>query len=48
MESFVDLNAFAVQYRYESLYANEDSVDRSELADKIESLIEQVAAVLVG
>ena len=46
MDSFVDLNAFAVQYRYESLYANEEPVDRSELADSIESLIGQVEAEL--
>jgi hypothetical protein len=32
MDSFVDLNAFAVQYRYESLYADEEALDRSELA----------------
>ena len=48
MDSFVDLNAFAVQYRYETLYADEEVVDRSELAGRIEALIDQVAAVIRG
>ena len=48
MDSFVDLNAFAVQYRYETLYAAEEPVDRAELAGNIESLIDQVAAALRG
>ena len=46
MDSFVDLNAFSVQYRYESLYTDEEPVDRSALADSIESLIGQVEAEL--
>jgi hypothetical protein len=46
MDQFVDLNAFAVQYRYESLYVDEEAVDRAELAEGIESLIDQVAAAI--
>jgi HEPN domain-containing protein len=46
LDPFVDLNSFAVQYRYESLYTDEEPIDRSELAEKIEALIAQVAAVL--
>lgn len=48
MDSFVDLNAFAVQYRYETLYAAEEPVDRAELAQSIGSLIDQVAAAIRG
>jgi hypothetical protein len=33
MDQFVELNAFAVQYRYESLYVDEESLDRSGLTD---------------
>lgn len=29
LERFVDLNAFAVQYRYESLYNDEEAIDRA-------------------
>jgi HEPN domain-containing protein len=43
MDAFVDLNAFAVQYRYESLYGDEEALDRRDLADKIERLINRVA-----
>ncbi len=46
MQSFVDLNAFAVQYRYETLYSDEEPVQRAELTGRIESLIEQVAAAI--
>ena len=46
MQSFVDLNAFAVQYRYETLYSDEEPVQRAELAGRIESLIQQVAAAI--
>lgn len=46
METFVDLNAFAVQYRYETLYDNEEPVDRLALTGRIESLIHQVAAAI--
>ena len=48
MASFVDLNAFAVQYRYESLYDDEEAVDRSELIDRIEALIRRVATAISG
>lgn len=46
METFVDLNAFAVQYRYETLYDNEEPVDRLALTERIESLIHQVAVAM--
>ena len=46
LEPFVDLNAFAVQYRYEPLYGEEEPIDRLDLAARIESLIDQVAAAL--
>ena len=46
MASFVDLNAFAVQYRYESLYHDEEAVDRPELIDRIEALIRRVATAI--
>jgi HEPN domain-containing protein len=46
METFVDLNAFAVQYRYETLYDNEEPVDRLALTERIESLIHQVAVAI--
>ncbi len=39
---FVDLNAFAVQYRYESLDSEEEALDRSELLHEIQSLFQQV------
>lgn len=42
-DEFVDLNAFAVQYRYESLYDDEEPLDRVALADRVEWLIGQVA-----
>ena len=48
-KALIDLNTFAVQYRHESLYADdEEALDRSELADRIASLIDQVAAALHG
>jgi HEPN domain-containing protein len=48
LDPFVDLNSFAVQYRYESLYADEEPIDRPGLAGMIELLIVQVAGVFHG
>lgn len=41
--AFVDLNAFAVQFRYESLYENEEALDRAELVERVAGLIDRVA-----
>lgn len=41
-EPFVDLNAFAVQYRYETLYSDEEALDRPELLKRIEALLDVV------
>jgi HEPN domain-containing protein len=41
-EQFVDLNAFAVQYRYETLYSDEEALDRPELVKRIEALLDVV------
>jgi HEPN domain-containing protein len=46
LNPFVDLNAFAVQYRYESLYSDEEAIDRVELIASIESLIAEVAVAI--
>lgn len=46
IEAFVDLNAFAVQYRYESLYQDEEALDRTELADRVDALLVRVSAVV--
>jgi HEPN domain-containing protein len=46
MKPFVDLNAFAVQYRYESLYSDEEPVDRPDLVKRCEGLIDRVAAAI--
>lgn len=46
IETFVDLNAFAVQYRYESLYENEEALDRHELADRVDALLDRVSVVV--
>jgi HEPN domain-containing protein len=46
MAVFVDLNAFAVQYRYETVYEDEEALDRHELADRVDALLLRVAAVL--
>lgn len=46
MASFVDLNAFAVQYRYESLYVDEEALDRVDLIKRIESLLGDVTAAI--
>ncbi|MCC7185242.1 MAG: HEPN domain-containing protein [Acidobacteria bacterium] len=46
IEAFVDLNAFAVQYRYESLYENEEALDRPELAERVDALLDRVTAAL--
>jgi hypothetical protein len=46
IEQFVELNAFAVQYRYESLYSGEDPLDRLDVAGKIKSLLERIAAIV--
>lgn len=44
LDSFVELNAFAVQYRYESLYVDEEAIDRSSLLGSIDALMTRVAA----
>lgn len=46
LDSFVDLNAFAVQYRYESLYIDEEAIDRAQSVASINALIRQVAAAI--
>jgi HEPN domain-containing protein len=46
VDAFIDLNAFAVQYRYESLYVNEEELDRADLADQVDRLIQQVAGAI--
>lgn len=46
MEPFVDLNAFAVQYRYETLYDDEAPLDRSEWLERVSSLIDEVAVAI--
>jgi hypothetical protein len=46
LDVFVDLNAFAVQYRYESLYVDEEAIDRAEMVASIDSLIEQVTVAI--
>ena len=46
LDSFVDLNAFAVQYRYESLYSDEEAINRLEAVANIEALISQVDTVI--
>jgi HEPN domain-containing protein len=48
LDPFVDLNSFAVQYRYESLYSNEEPINRQELATAIDSLIERVSIAIRG
>jgi len=46
MLQFVDLNAFAVQYRYESLYQDEEALDRTELTDRVDALLMRFERVL--
>ena len=46
LDAFVDLNAFAVQYRYESLYSNEESIERTALTASVDLLIGQVAVAI--
>jgi HEPN domain-containing protein len=48
LSALVDLNAFAVQYRYESLFINEEALDRTELRPRIAALIDRVAEALQG
>lgn len=46
LDSFVDLNAFAVQYRYESLYSDEETIDRLQTVANIDALINRVAVAI--
>ncbi len=46
LSTFVDLNAFAVQYRYESLYSDEEEIDRKSMMESIDALIGGVAATI--
>lgn len=42
LDSLVDLNPFAVQYRYESLDSDDDELDRSALLAEIQALFDRV------
>jgi len=45
-EALVDLNDFAVQYRYETLSVDAEALDRTEVVAKIEELVSRVDSVL--
>jgi HEPN domain-containing protein len=46
LTDLVDLNLFAVQYRYESLVAEDDELDRDALIATVEALFDQIRTKL--
>ena len=46
LDSLVDLNPFAVQYRYESLDSDEDELDRGALLTEVQALFDRVEGLL--
>ena len=42
LDSLVDLNPFAVQYRYESLDSDDDEIDRSTVLTEVQSVFNRV------
>jgi HEPN domain-containing protein len=46
LDALVDLNPFAVQYRYESLDSDDDELDRTALISEVKSLFDHVAGVI--
>jgi HEPN domain-containing protein len=46
LNSLVDLNPFAVQYRYEFLDADDDQLDRSSTFQEIQSLYDRVVGLM--
>ena len=43
---FVDLNPFAVQYRYETLDEDEDPIDRKRVIEEVQKLFDFVSALI--
>jgi HEPN domain-containing protein len=46
LNSLVDLNPFAVQYRYESLDSDDEELDRTSVLNEVQSLYDRVAATI--
>jgi HEPN domain-containing protein len=46
LESLVDLNPFAVEYRYQSMGSGDDELDRDAVFHEIEGLLSRVRAVV--
>ena len=46
LDSLVDLNPFAVQYRYESLDSDDDELDRGALLAEIQALFDRVEGLI--
>jgi HEPN domain-containing protein len=46
LDSLVDLNSFAVEYRYQSIDPGEDELDRNAVLREIESLLARVSGVV--
>jgi HEPN domain-containing protein len=44
--SLVDLSPFAVQYRYESLGADDEELDRGSVLQEVQSLYDRVAGII--
>jgi hypothetical protein len=46
LNSLVDLNPFAVQYRYESLDSDDEELDRSSVLNEVQLLFDRVAVTV--
>ena len=46
LNSLVDLNPFAVQYRYELLAMDDDELDRTALINEIQALFDRVQGII--
>ena len=45
---FEDFTIFAVQYRYEAYDEGEEKLDRKDVMEKVELLLEHVRAIVAG
>ena len=46
LDTLVDLNPFAVEYRYQSMDSGDDELDRLSILHEIEDLLARVSQVL--
>lgn len=46
LTDLIDLNPFAVQYRYESLIEEDEAIDRTEVLTRVQGIVNKVAGII--